>query len=668
MPDRPAEPAPARPAAPRELPSGAAAAADEIVRNYQRGEGQPGIAYGIVAGGTLAHEGGAGQRWVGGPPPDAGTVFRIASMTKSFTASAVLALRDAGLLRLDDPVTDFVPELRGQDGVTEDSPAISLRHLLTMTAGFPTDDPWGDRQQGTPLPEFAALLARGVRSAWAPGTRFEYSNLGYALLGRVISAATQADYPDFVRARLLGPLGMSRTGFDAGEFDPAGLARGYARGTDGWTELTPDPLGAFAPMGGVFSCVRDLARWVDGFAAAFPPGGERSGDPHPLYPATRREMQQPAVTMPRAQPRFPGDPAAGSQHGYGFGLFTEETCAWGRLVYHSGGYPGFGSHMRWHPETGLGVIVLANGTYAGASVLAARLMEEVLRAAAAEDGAWPAVHGPAPAPGAPWPETLRAQEAVTRLLTRWDDGVAEDLFAENVALDEPLDRRRTKIARMWERLGAPRGVSPDPGPSGPGSHDPGSHDPATVDPATLDPGTQAPGASAPGTQDGNQDRGTQDRGTQDHVAPRPAEFDSPAHCRWWLRGERGETQVEILLTPENPPRVQSLTLTVPPAADSALWRQTQALIDLLNSSLSGGVPPWPAELAVSGLVDTGLLLRQLRMASAWAGPCRPGTFCGGNGQTSTVVQLDGEHAGLTLTVELDPGQKMLRRAEIIPRG
>ena len=166
-------------------------------------------------------------------------------------------------------------------------------------------------------------------------------------------------------------------------------------------------------MGGVFSCVRDLARWVDGFAAAFPPGGPRGGDAHPLAPATRREMQQPAVTMPEAQPRFPGDPAAGSQYGYGFGLFTEETSAWGRLVYHSGGYPGFGSHMRWHPETGLGVIVLANSTYAGASVLAARLMEEVLRAAAAEDGARarpPRRHGRRPAaPGGPWPETLRAQ-------------------------------------------------------------------------------------------------------------------------------------------------------------------------------------------------------------------------------------------------------------------
>jgi CubicO group peptidase (beta-lactamase class C family) len=622
-----------------------------------------------------------GQRWLGGPPPDADTVFRIASMTKSFTASTLLSLRDAGLLRLDDPVTDFVPELRGQPGVTADSPAISLRHLLTMTAGFPTDDPWGDRQQGTPLPDFAAILARGVRSAWAPGTRFEYSNLGYALLGQVISAVAQAGYADVVRARLLDPLEMTRTGFEAAEFDPAWLARGHARGADGWTELTPDPLGAFAPMGGVFSSVRDLARWVDGFAAAFPPGGPRGGNAHPLPPAARREMQQPAVTLPRAQPQFPGDPGAGSQYGYGFGLFTEETSGWGRLVYHSGGYPGFGSHMRWHPETGLGVIVLANSTYAGASVLAARLMEEVLRKAGDEDrarlasspaaaagdsrgggagdapeggagdaaSAGPVVSGPAPAPGTPWPETLRAQRVVTQLLGRWDDEVAEQLFADNVALDEPLARRRAKIARMWEHLGTPR--------------------PGTADPGTADAGTQPPGTPGSRTQDhGSAAAGSPAPGAQHRLAPRPAEFDSPAHCRWWLRGEHGDTQVEILLTPENPPRVQSLALTVPPAADSPLWQQTQAIIDLLNSSLAADVRSWPAELPVSGLVDTGLLLRQLRMASAWAGSCQPGAFCGGNGQTSTVVELDGEYAGLTLAVELEPGQQALRRAEISPRG
>jgi hypothetical protein len=201
---------------------------------------------------------------------------------------------------------------------------------------------------------------------------------------------------------------------------------------------------------------------------------------------------------------------------------------------------------------------------------------------------------------------------ITGLLTHWDNEAAEQLFADNVALDQPLDRRRERIGRMWERLGSPR----------------------------------------PRAQ----------------TAPRPPEFDSPAHCRWWLHGEHGDTQVEILLTPENPPRVQSLTVTVPPAADSVLWRQTQALIDLLNSSLTDGVPSWPAELPVSGLVDTGLLLRQLRMARAWAGACRPGAFCGGNGQTSTVIELDGEHAGLTLSVELDRGQQSLRRVDIAPRS
>ena len=449
-----------------------------------------------------------------------------------------------------------------------------------MTAGFPTDDPWGDRQQGTPLPDFAAILARGVRPAWAPGTRFEYSNLGYAVLGRVIAAVAQADYADFVRDRLLGPLAMTRTGFEAAEFDPAGLARGYARGPGGWTEVAPDRYGAFAPMGGVFSSVRDLARWVNGFAAAFPPGGQRGGDAHPLAPATRREMQQPAVVLPEARPRFPGNPAAGSQYGYGFGLFTEETSAWGRLVYHSGGYPGFGSHMRWHPETGLGVVVLANSTYAGASVLAARLMEEVLKAAAAEGGptrgrsaCGRAGSGPnpgsgprpAPAPGGPWPETLSAQQVVTGLLTHWDDEVAEQLFADNVALDQPLDRRRERIGRMWERLGPPR------------------------------PRTQA--APAGRVRLPRALPLVAARRTRRHAGRDPAHAAEPA-------------------------RVQSLAVTMPPADDSALWRQTQALIALLNSSLTDSESRWPAELPVSGLVNTGLLLRQLRMARAWAGACQ----------------------------------------------
>src|SRR5580765_7217905 len=116
---------------------------DALAAGYHQRGGQPGLAYGIVAGGELVHTAGLGERHLGGAPPDAGTVFRIASMTKSFTASAILTLRDDGLLRLDDLAEEYVPELRDWPPVSPDAARISLRHLLTMTAGLPTDDPWG---------------------------------------------------------------------------------------------------------------------------------------------------------------------------------------------------------------------------------------------------------------------------------------------------------------------------------------------------------------------------------------------------------------------------------------------------------------------------------------------------------------------------------------------
>jgi serine-type D-Ala-D-Ala carboxypeptidase/endopeptidase len=583
------------------LPPAVLSAADELVADFQRDGGAPGVAYGIVAGGALVHTAGFGQRWLGGPAPDAGTVFRIASMTKSFTAAAVLALRDDGVLWLADPVARLVPELHGMRQASADAPEITVRHLLTMTAGFPTDDPWGDRQQGLPLTDFAALLRRGVRQAWAPGTCFEYSNLGYALLGRVIAAAAGTSYQDYVASRLLGPLGLDRTGYDNADFDPAELARGYQSGIGpaDWAELLPDGNGAFAPMGGVFSCVRDLARWVTGLAAGFPAGAEADGGPHPLRRASRREMQLPQVAIPPypALP-LPGGTGAGSQLSYGFGLFVEEHPVWGRLVFHGGGYPGFGSHMRWHPASGQAVIVLANSTYAGTHALAGRLLDTLLRAA---PPGRPRARGPVPAPGTPWPETRQAQQAVADLLRSWDDAAADRIFTPNVAQDEPYPARREKAALTWQRLGPPGG-----GPA------------------------------------------------------RPAESDSPAQLRWWLRGERGEAAVEIKLTPEDPPRVQALSLAVPPAWDSPLWQRTQALISLLNA----GAPDWPADLPVAEPVDTAVLVRRLRMAAAWAGQCRAGAFSNGDGSTSVTVELTGEHARLSLAVQLDQAQRVLRRVDI----
>src|SRR4029077_15818551 len=113
-------------------------------------------------------------------------------------------------------------------------------------------------------------------------------------------------------ARLPPPLGRTSSGFEAAEFDARQLARGYRPGAGGWSELAPDGCGAFAPMGGVFSCVTDLARWVSGFTGAFPPGEPGAGAAHPLARATRREMQLPQVTLPPPPlARLPGDPAEG---------------------------------------------------------------------------------------------------------------------------------------------------------------------------------------------------------------------------------------------------------------------------------------------------------------------------------------------------------------------
>src|SRR5580700_2293338 len=431
---------------------------DTLAAVYQQRGGQPALAYGIVVDGELVHAVGLGERHLGGPPPDAGTVFRIASMTKSFTASAILALRDDGALMLDDPAASYVPHLAGWVNGAVDAGPLTIRHLLTMTAGFPTDDPWGDRQQGLPLDEFDALLAKGVSFNWAPGTRFEYSNLGYAILGRVITAVTGVAYPDYIRHRLLRPLGMTRTGYEAEEFEvpgqqivgPAGIARGYRRSPGGWSEVAFDPAGAFAPMGGIFSCVRDLTHWVAGFAAAFPPGDAEAADAHPVRRASRREMQLPQVLTGWAiAPNFPGDGASAPPATYGFGLFVDEHPALGRIVSHSGGYPGFGSNMAWHPATGTGVIALGNSTYAAMAPLAARLLEAVVR----QDGS--AAHGNSVAiasPG-PWPETLAAREEVSQLLRSWDDAAAQRLFSPSVAMDAPFEERRRRIALIRERIG-----------------------------------------------------------------------------------------------------------------------------------------------------------------------------------------------------------------------
>ena len=405
----------------------------------------PGVAWGVIRDGELIHTRGIGDAVVGeARTPDADTVFRIASMTKSFTAALILGLRDEGRLGLDDPVARHVPELEGWGPPNGDAGPVTIRQLLTMSAGLATDDPWGDRQQGLPLDAFARLLAAGPGFAWPPGTAFEYSNLGFGILGRVATNAGGAEYRDLVTARFLAPLGMTSTAFREEDLPEGRLARGYVRRDDAFVREGDDPYGAFASMGGVYSTVRDLARWVAGFLDAFPARSDPEG-PHPLRRATRREMQQVQRGFRPAIPAHAPDAVPGLvAGGYGFGLFVTSDPDLGTFVAHSGGYPGYGSEMAWHPATGLGMVALANLRYAGPSPVVAELLAGLVR----DEQAPRRRLRPAPA-------TERLRLAAETLLAQWDDPAADAAFAMNMNLDEPRERRRAAVRAAVDAIGGP---------------------------------------------------------------------------------------------------------------------------------------------------------------------------------------------------------------------
>ena len=321
----------------------------------------PGLAYGVVAAGTVVHGGGFGVAAHGGPATGTDTVFRIASMTKSFTAAAVLLLRDEGRLALDDPITRHAPELASIRPPTADSPDVTIRHLLTMSSGLSTDDPWADRHLDASAAEMDAIFAAGASFAVAPGTAMEYSNLGYAMLGRIIERVTGGSVCPFVTDRLLAPLALSCTAFEIGSLPGHAVAAVGYRNDGGIEEPLDD--GGFAPMGGLWSTVCDLARWVGFFCDAFPPRDDP--DSGPLRRASRREMQQVHQARPAnlGYAGLDGQLRLGSG-GYGMGLQRIHHLDLGATVTHSGGLPGFGSNMRWLPERDFGVVALANLTYA----------------------------------------------------------------------------------------------------------------------------------------------------------------------------------------------------------------------------------------------------------------------------------------------------------------
>lgn len=402
-----------------------------LAEHYAHRHHVPALAWGVVVDGRVAWSGAASCN--DSPHPSTATVFRIASMTKPFTAATVLALRDDGVLSLDDALPELVA------APTTDSPPVTLRHLLSMQSGLPSDDPWADRHLDIAAADLDALLAAGPRFACPPGTTFEYSNLGYGVIGRAVERITGERLQELTERLLLAPLGLERTTWRRPQHED--WARPH-RVEDGRAVADDAPIGdgALAPMGGLWSTVDDLARVVSWFDDAFP--ARDGADDGPLRRASRREQQQVQRATPVAHSTARGDgldhvPERVDGGGYGFGLQVVHDQRFGHLVGHSGGLPGYGSNMRWLPGRRVGAIALANSTYAPMRLLTRRMVEIL------DD------HGLVPAVAVDVAPALNdAAARLVALLNDWNDANADDLFSDNVALDESYDRRSRTAADL----------------------------------------------------------------------------------------------------------------------------------------------------------------------------------------------------------------------------
>lgn len=340
---------------------------DAIFADYALDNHIPGLVYGIVADGRLVYVRGLGvQDLESKRPITPDTLFRIASMTKAFTALTVLKLRDDGKLQLDAPAETYIPEMRKWTYPTQDSPRIRVRDLLNHTAGFVTDDPWGDRQ--TPLPEaaFSQLLREGVPFSSPPGTAMEYSNLGFAMLGRIVTNVSGHPYAETIAASLLQPLGMASSGFFVDALPRERRALGYRWEDDAWMLEPTMAHGAFGAMGGLQTSANDYSKWIAYLLSAWPPRDD--AQPGPVKRASMRELAQ-GSNFPRLRQRAgsSGANACRQAANYGMGMWVAADCDLGLTLSHGGGYPGYGSHVLLLPEHGVGIFALTNRTYGGPS-------------------------------------------------------------------------------------------------------------------------------------------------------------------------------------------------------------------------------------------------------------------------------------------------------------
>ena len=343
----------------------------------------PGGVAGVVRGDQLAWSGGAGLADIAArasPGPD--MLYGIASITKTFTGTAVMQLRDTGRLDLDDPAVTWLPELRAMDSPFGPVEAVTIRRMLSHESGLATEPPGTDWV----IPAYQGVVDQTLRRAseisvkLPPHARHKYSDLAYQLLGEIIARASGMPYPRYVREAILDPLGMSATGFPP---LPAALSARCATGYD-WRALSDelDPAPAMPPVwaeGGLWSCLADLATWIRFQLAAYRHGAAVS----PVLAAgSLREMHR---------PRYLADDQWTQAWGISWCATRQHDTTW---IGHSGGIPGFTSTICFDPIAGVGAIVLLNGT-SGSAALGIELAGAARRLAGAQP---PVIRPPVPAP------------------------------------------------------------------------------------------------------------------------------------------------------------------------------------------------------------------------------------------------------------------------------
>ncbi len=418
---------------------------ERMYKDHAKRNHFPGIAFGIVVDGNLVFAGNDGYTNIEKKTPvTSQSLFRIASMSKSVTAMAILKLRDDGKLKLDDPAYLYVPEMKTLRYPTADSAHITIRQLLTHGAGFPEDNPWGDRQLADTNKELAELIENQVSFSNAPGVTYEYANLGFALLGRIITKASGKPYQTYIRDNIWRPLGMNTSEWEYAKIDPVKLAYGYRWLNEKWNDealLHDEADGSWGAMGSMISSIDEFSKYMAIHLSAWPPSS--APDNGPIRRDSIREMHHP-WRFTGMQPNFtyPGGRVCASVTAYGYGLGWQRDCEGRVYLGHGGGLPGFGSHWRVMPEYGIGIVAFGNVTYAGLGNINLEILDLIIRNAELK---------PRQLPVSAILEKRKAE--LLKVIPSWENAEKSGIFAKNFFPDNPIDHLKKQYAELWAKAG-----------------------------------------------------------------------------------------------------------------------------------------------------------------------------------------------------------------------